>query len=99
MFEQGKYYLISYLHLTAEDGLQYDAVYGKAEILSTEKILGFSPSKYDSNFVVKVTGTTDKTLFIAGCEIRFVLQCNEKPEIVVENKDEYRRDIAKIYFI
>jgi len=98
MLDKNKKYLITCRRFTAPDGLQYDSVWGKAEIVKAEEVIGFPTRGHDSNFVVKVSGET-RTLYIAGCGLDSAMECEEKPIMVEEVKGEYRRDIARIYFI
>lgn len=98
MIDKNKKYLITCRRFTAPDGLQYDSVWGNVEVLKTQDVIGFPMRGQDSNFVVKVSGKT-RALYVTGCGIESAMECEEKPTIVKEVKGEYRRDIARIYFI
>lgn len=58
----------------APDGQSYRAIWGSAEVQKSEDLLGVKPHNYANWFAV-VNGT----FLIAGCQIHYVMLCEEKP--------------------
>lgn len=78
MIENGKYYLITTDEwFYSPNGYQCRAVWGKCEILTTEKVFNFTPAKPSTNWFVKCGD-----MIIAGCQIHYAIECDEKPFII-----------------
>jgi len=58
----------------APNGQQYKAVWGKVKICKSENLLGVKPHNYANWFVI-----VDDVVLIAGCQIHYVLLCDQKP--------------------
>lgn len=58
----------------APDGQSYKAAWGKAEIFKSEDLLGVKPHNYANWFAL-----VDGVFLIAGCQIHYVVRCEERP--------------------
>lgn len=61
----------------APDGRTINRVWGPVQIM-TDESLGFKTNDRGVNWFVKVGGAVDFVI-IAGCQIHYAVQCNEKP--------------------
>lgn len=59
----------------APDGEQYKCVWGEVKLLTTKEVLGFDPRR-STNWFLQIGN-----VFIAGCQVHFVIECPEKPII------------------
>ena len=59
------------------DGRAYAQVYGTAEIMGVEDMLGFVPTR-STNWFLRVGGATEFVL-IAGCQIHYLCVSNQIP--------------------
>ena len=81
--EQGKYYLVtSDGWFFGPDGEQYKAAWGKAEIVKIDDLLGFVPIRPSTNWFL-VLGSGNKSIIIAGCQIHYLVQLDDKPLIKI----------------
>jgi hypothetical protein len=74
---KGKYLITTDNWFYGADGIQYKSVWGEVEILS-DSILGIKTNLKSSNWFVKVSGEKNH-IIIAGCQIHYAIQTNEKP--------------------
>lgn len=58
----------------APDGQSYKAAWGTVKICESEELLGVKPRNYTNWFAV-----VDDILLIAGCQIHYVIRCEEPP--------------------
>ena len=75
---KGKYLVNTNDWFTGPDGNEYKAAWGDCEVISTKESLGFDPNRNSANWFVKV-GTDENHILIAGCQIHYVIKCNDKP--------------------
>jgi hypothetical protein len=61
------------------DGQSYRAAWGRVRVLKTKDILGFDPLRPSTNWFMKV-GIERKHVLIAGCQIHYLVRCEEKPK-------------------
>jgi hypothetical protein len=59
------------------DGKAYRAVWGPVEILSDE-VLGIITNRNSTNWFIKC-GDKENHIIVAGCQINYVLKCNNRP--------------------
>lgn len=104
MVESGKKYIVTVHRFTADDGYQYESVWGKCEIVKLEDVLGFPPTRTDSNFLLKVSGDSGKSIYFPGCSIQSVLEREDPPPLRLSLEDgppseKWLRHAAFIYLI
>ncbi len=97
MIESGKKYLVTLdSYFVAPDCEQYRAVWGEAKVHEASRALGLKPTR-STNWFLKVG-----TVGIAGCQIHFITECEERPKRKIgnyEDKDTKERiPFNKIYF-
>jgi hypothetical protein len=79
MIHNGKKFLVTTDNwFQAPDGENYRAAWGACVLLRTQDIFGFSPQKPSTNWFLKI-GSEDKFIIVAGCQIHFVVRCEERP--------------------
>ena len=61
MLDKNKKYLITCRRFTAPDGLEYDSVWGKAEIVKAEDVIGFPNERARQQFRCKGYGRNKNT--------------------------------------
>ncbi len=76
---KGKYLIITDNWFYGADGIQYRSVWGEVEILS-DSILGIKTNVRSSNWFAKVSGEKNH-IIIAGCQIHYAVQTDEKPHV------------------
>lgn len=74
---KGKYLITTDEWFYAPDGKLYRAVWGDVEIMS-DGILGVKTNHHSSNWFAKV-GDENNHVIIAGCQIKYAIQCLNKP--------------------
>lgn len=74
---QGKYLITTDSWFYGADGRQYQSVWGDVEIVS-DNVLGVKTNARSANWFAKVSGDKNHIL-IAGCQIHYAVQINEKP--------------------
>lgn len=98
MIKQGDKYLVTTdCWFIAPDGEQYRSAWGKCELKTTEEVFGFSPSKPSTNWFLFIGN-----MIIAGCQIHYVVKCDNKPTIKTElyaDKDTGVQQIANRIYI
>jgi len=83
MIEQGKKYLVTTDNwFYGPDGQNYKAAWGRCYIGKTAEQLGFTPLRPSTNWYLCV-GVDGKEIIIAGCQIHYVIRCEERPVVTV----------------
>lgn len=81
MIQQGRKYLITTDDwFIAPDGELYKAAWGTVYLEKIEETLGFTPARPSTNWFAKV-GSKEDHIIIAGCQIKYVIRCEEHPYI------------------
>lgn len=84
---EGKYLVTADSWFYAPDGQQYKAVWGEVEILS-DNILGVKTNSRSSNWYCKIGGDKNHVI-IAGCQIHYAVQTDEKPSSKNMKTEDY----------
>lgn len=81
--KEGTTYLVStYDCFIGPDGESYKSAWGKIFVKKTTDVLGFDPKepiRGVANWFLKV-GSSSGHILIAGCQIRYLVECKEKPK-------------------
>lgn len=85
MIRNGESYIVE-ARIAYKDGMNYEYVYGKCEIIDAEKEVGFM-LKRSENWFIRVSGNNEEVI-IPGCRVGTLVRC-EKP-ILPEIKDNDR---------
>jgi len=59
------------------------------QILRTEDVFGFTPARPSTNWFIKV-GDKDNHIIIAGCQVHFAVQCEDRP--ITRHENKYYKD-------
>jgi len=86
---KGKYLITTDNWFLAPDGKQYKAIWGDVEIIE-DYFLGVKTNRNSSNWFAKISGNTLHVI-IAGCQIHYAIQCNNKPH------DDFTEDWSSDY--
>jgi hypothetical protein len=92
---KGKYLITTDAWFYGADGKPYKSVWGEVEILS-DAILGIKTNDRSSNWFVKVSGEKNH-IIIAGCQIHYALQTDEKPSIGLTEDYSIEVGVVKNY--
>ncbi|MFW5830785.1 MAG: hypothetical protein ACOCVA_00950 [Prolixibacteraceae bacterium] len=76
----------------APDGMQYKSVWGKASIMKTEDVLGFTPLRPSTNWFICIGDVV-----IAGCQIHYLIRCPKKPDLFENSFKDGDVTVGKIY--
>lgn len=99
MIQNGENYIVE-ARIAYKDGLQYDYVFGKCEIVDAEKEVGFM-LKRSENWFIRVTGNNEEVI-IPGCRVGTLVKC-EKPILPPKNDDKevrsYRDEPARLLLL
>lgn len=69
------YYLVTVADwLVGTDGVAYQAVWGKCKVVKDEDMLGVR-NRSGANWAVKVDGKNNTSLYILGCQVKFIQEC------------------------
>lgn len=100
MIQQGKKYLITTDDwFIAPDGESYKSAWGIVYLGTIEETLGFTPARPSTNWFAEVGGN-GKHIIIAGCQIKYVIRCEEHPHIKegeFKDANNVNQVINKIY--
>jgi hypothetical protein len=79
---QGKYLVTTSNWFYGPDGKSYRAAWGTLYPQRADKILaGITPTRM-TNWALQVGNGNDKTVWIAGCQIQYVMRCDKKPVLI-----------------
>ena len=99
MIQNGENYIVE-ARIAYKDGLQYDYVYGKCEIVDAEKEVGFM-LKRSENWFIRVTGNNEEVI-IPGCRVGTLVKC-EKPILPKKTDNDgsrsYRDEPARLLLL
>lgn len=87
MIKNGENYIVE-ARIAYKDGMQYDYVWGKCEIVDAEKEVGFM-LKRSENWFIRVTGNNEEVI-IPGCRVGTLVKC-EKPILPQKPDDKEAR--------
>jgi len=102
MIKNGERYLVTTDNwFVAPDGQQYLSAWGRCEMLTTDNVFGFKPSRPSTNWFLKV-GDDNRHVIIAGCQIHYAVRCESVPVRIIgthKNNDSDRDHLLnRIYF-
>jgi hypothetical protein len=86
MVEDGKKYLVTTDGwFYGPDGESYRAAWGTCYLKKMQEVFGFTPSRPSTNWFL-VVGSSEKQIIIAGCQIHYVIRCENRPKSKNEGK-------------
>jgi hypothetical protein len=92
MIKEGKKYLVTTDNwFIAPDGNQYRCAWGTCNLKTTQEIFNFTPLKPSTNWFMEVGGN-GKKIIIGGCQIHFVIECENLPEDEFKNVSYIDKD-------
>lgn len=99
MIQNGENYIVE-ARIAYKDGMQYDYIYGKCEIVDAEKEVGFM-LKRSENWFIRVTGNNEEVI-IPGCRVGTLVKC--KKPILPKKTDSgsslsYRDEPARLLLL
>jgi len=74
---KGKYLITTDNYFIAPNGRLYRSVWGEVTIIE-DSFLGIKTNRNSTNWFAKV-GSENNHVIIAGCQIHYVLRCEEQP--------------------
>jgi len=97
MIRDGQRYIVSTSEwFIGPDGESYKAAWGSCHIDKTEDVLGFNPSRPSTNWFMTV-GNEEKQIIIAGCQIHYVIRCENRPKTIRDGKTYINKDTQMEY--
>jgi hypothetical protein len=98
--KEGTAYLVSTFDwFTGPDGQSYKSAWGKVFVKKTLDILGFDPKepvRGIANWFLKV-GSGSGHILIAGCQVRYLVECKSKPKDRLANVTYRDKDTGVEY--